>query len=73
MDKVSDVITRKSADVLEDRAREAVRAAAEMRARLQLVNDDLERAAREVIETVDRLRRRTIDNDHTHVKEPKHA
>ncbi|HEU4398422.1 MAG TPA: guanylate kinase [Actinomycetota bacterium] len=38
-----------------------------------VVNDDLERAAREVIELVDRLRRRTIDNDHTHVKEPKHA
>jgi guanylate kinase len=47
--------------------------AAEPEFDVTVVNDDLERAAREVIETVDRLRRRTIDNDHTHVKEPKHA
>jgi guanylate kinase len=38
-----------------------------------VVNDDLEQAAHEVIRIVDQLRRRTIDNDHTHVKEPKHA
>jgi guanylate kinase len=30
-------------------------------------------AAHEVIRIVDQLRRRTIDNDHTHVKEPRHA
>jgi guanylate kinase len=47
--------------------------AAEPEFDVTVVNDDLERAAREVIELVDRLRRRTIDNDHTHVKEPKHA
>ena len=47
--------------------------AAEPEFDVTVVNDDLERAAREVIEFVDRLRRRTIDNDHTHVKEPKHA
>jgi guanylate kinase len=47
--------------------------AAEPEFDVTVVNDDLERAAREVIEIVDRLRRRTIDNDHTHVKEPKHA
>jgi guanylate kinase len=40
---------------------------------VSVVNDDLERAVREVIEIVDELRRRTIDNDHTHAKEPKHA
>jgi guanylate kinase len=38
-----------------------------------VVNDDLERAARQVIELVDGLRRRTIGNDHPHVKEPRHA
>ena len=47
--------------------------AAEPEFDVTVVNDDLERAAREVIQIVDRLRRRTIDNDHTHVKEPKHA
>jgi guanylate kinase len=47
--------------------------AAEPEFDVTVVNDDLERAAREVIELVDKLRRRTIDNDHTHVKEPKHA
>ena len=47
--------------------------AAEPEFDVTVVNDDLERAAREVIQLVDRLRRRTIDNDHTHVKEPKHA
>jgi guanylate kinase len=47
--------------------------AAEPEFDVTVVNDDLERAAREVVETVDRLRRRTIDDDHTHAKEPKHA
>jgi guanylate kinase len=47
--------------------------AAEPEFDVTVVNDDLERAAREVIQLVDKLRRRTIDNDHTHVKEPKHA
>ena len=47
--------------------------AAEPEFDVTVVNDDLERAAREVIEIVDKLRRRTIDNDHSHVKEPKHA
>jgi guanylate kinase len=47
--------------------------AAEPEFDVTVVNDDLEGAAREVIRLVDRLRRRTIDNDHTHVKEPKHA
>jgi guanylate kinase len=47
--------------------------AAEPEFDVTVVNDDLERAAREVIQIVDRLRRRTIDNDHSHVKEPKHA
>jgi guanylate kinase len=47
--------------------------AAEPEFDVTVVNDDLERTAREVIELVDRLRRRTIDNDHPHVKEPKHA
>jgi guanylate kinase len=47
--------------------------AAEPEFDVTVVNDDLEQAAREVIELVDQLRRRTIDNDHTHVKEPKHA
>jgi guanylate kinase len=47
--------------------------AAEPEFDVTVVNDDLERAAREVIELVDKLRRRTIDNDHTHVKEPRHA
>jgi guanylate kinase len=47
--------------------------AAEPEFDVTVVNDDLEQAAREVIQIVDQLRRRTIDNDHTHVKEPKHA
>jgi guanylate kinase len=47
--------------------------AAEPEFDVTVVNDDLEQAAREVIQIVDRLRRRTIDNDHTPVKEPKHA
>jgi guanylate kinase len=47
--------------------------AAEPEFDVTVVNDDLEQAAREVIQLVDRLRRRTIDNDHTPVKEPKHA
>jgi guanylate kinase len=37
-----------------------------------VVNDDLELAAREVVELVDRLRRRTINGGHTRVKERKH-
>jgi guanylate kinase len=37
-----------------------------------VVNDDLETAAREVVELVDRLRRRTINGGHTRVKERKH-
>ena len=37
-----------------------------------VVNDDLETAAREVVEIVDRLRRRTISGGHTRVKERKH-
>jgi guanylate kinase len=37
-----------------------------------VVNDDLETAAREVVEIVDRLRRRTINGGHTRVKERKH-
>jgi guanylate kinase len=47
--------------------------AAEPEFDVTVVNDDLERAAREVIQIVDRLRRRTINDDRTHVKEPKHA
>jgi guanylate kinase len=47
--------------------------AAEPEFDVTVVNDDLERAAHEVIELVDELRRRTIEDDHTHVKEPKHA
>jgi guanylate kinase len=54
-------------------AKAADELAAEPEFDVTVVNDDLEQAAREVIELVDRLRRRTIDNDHTHVKEPKHA
>ena len=37
-----------------------------------VVNDNLETAAREVVEIVDRLRRRTINGGHTRVKERKH-
>jgi guanylate kinase len=47
--------------------------AAEPEFDVTVVNDDLERAAREVIQIVDRLRRRTINDDRTHLKEPKHA
>jgi guanylate kinase len=54
-------------------AKAADELAAEPEFDVTVVNDDLEQAAREVIQIVDRLRRRTIDNDHTHVKEPKHA
>jgi guanylate kinase len=54
-------------------AKAADELAAEPEFDVTVVNDDLEQAAREVIQIVDQLRRRTIDNDHTHVKEPKHA
>jgi guanylate kinase len=54
-------------------AKAADELAAEPEFDVTVVNDDLEQAAREVIQIVDRLRRRTIDNDHTPVKEPKHA
>jgi guanylate kinase len=54
-------------------AKAAEELAAEPEFDVTVVNDDLEQAAREVIRIVDQLRRRTIDNDHTHVKEPKHA
>jgi guanylate kinase len=54
-------------------AKAADELAAEPEFDVTVVNDDLEQAAREVIRLVDQLRRRTIDNDHTHVKEPKHA
>ena len=54
-------------------AKAADELAAEPEFDVTVVNDDLEQAAREVIQLVDQLRRRTIDNDHTHVKEPKHA
>jgi guanylate kinase len=46
--------------------------AAEPEFDVTVVNDDLETAAREVVEIVDRLRRRTINGDHTRVKERKH-
>ena len=54
-------------------AKAADELAAEPEFDVTVVNDDLEQAAREVIQLVDRLRRRTISNDHTHAKEPKHA
>jgi guanylate kinase len=38
-----------------------------------VVNDELETAARQVIEIVDELRRRTINSGHPRVKERKHA
>jgi guanylate kinase len=46
--------------------------AAEPEFDVTVVNDDLEVAAREVVEIVDRLRRRTINGGHTRVKERKH-
>jgi guanylate kinase len=46
--------------------------AAEPEFDVTVVNDDLETAAREVVELVDRLRRRTINGGHTRVKERKH-
>jgi guanylate kinase len=46
--------------------------AAEPEFDVTVVNDDLEMAAREVVEIVDRLRRRTINGGHTRVKERKH-
>jgi len=46
--------------------------AAEPEFDVTVVNDDLETAAGEVVEIVDRLRRRTINGGHTRVKERKH-
>ena len=46
--------------------------AAEPEFDVTVVNDDLETAAREVVEIVDRLRRRTINGGHSRVKERKH-
>ena len=46
--------------------------AAEPEFDVTVVNDDLETGAREVVEIVDRLRRRTINGGHTRVKERKH-
>ena len=46
--------------------------AAEPEFDVTVVNDDLETAAREVVEIVDRLRRRTINGGHTRIKERKH-
>jgi guanylate kinase len=46
--------------------------AAEPEFDVTVVNDDLETAAREVVQIVDRLRRRTINGGHTRVKERKH-
>jgi guanylate kinase len=53
-------------------AKAADELAAEPEFDVTVVNDDLERAAREVVELVDRLRRRTINGGHTRVKERKH-
>ena len=47
--------------------------AAEPEFDVTVVNDDLERAAREVIEIVDGLRRRTINGGHTRAKERRHT
>jgi guanylate kinase len=47
--------------------------AAEPEFDVTVVNDDLETAAREVVQIVDGLRRRTINGVHTRVKEQKHA
>jgi guanylate kinase len=46
--------------------------AAEPEFDVTVVNDDLETAAREVVQIVDRLRRRTINGGHKRVKERKH-
>jgi guanylate kinase len=53
-------------------AKAADELAAEPEFDVTVVNDDLEVAAREVVELVDRLRRRTINGGHTRVKERKH-
>jgi guanylate kinase len=53
-------------------AKAADELAAEPEFDVTVVNDDLEVAAREVVEIVDRLRRRTINGGHTRVKERKH-
>jgi guanylate kinase len=53
-------------------AKAADELAAEPEFDVTVVNDDLEMAAREVVEIVDRLRRRTIYGGHTRVKERKH-
>ena len=46
--------------------------AAEPEFDVTVVNDDLDTAAREVVEIVDSLRRRTINGGHARVKERKH-
>jgi guanylate kinase len=53
-------------------AKAADELAAEPEFDVTVVNDDLETAAREVVEIVDALRRRTINGGHTRVKERKH-
>ena len=53
-------------------AKAADELAAEPEFDVTVVNDDLETAARGVVEIVDRLRRRTINGGHTRVKERKH-
>jgi guanylate kinase len=53
-------------------AKAADELAAEPEFDVTVVNDDLETAAREVVQLVDRLRRRTINGGHTRVKERKH-
>jgi guanylate kinase len=53
-------------------AKAADELAAEPEFDVTVVNDDLELAAREVVQLVDRLRRRTINGGHTRVKERKH-
>jgi guanylate kinase len=53
-------------------AKAADELAAEPEFDVTVVNDDLEEAAREVVQLVDRLRRRTINGGHTRVKERKH-
>ena len=53
-------------------AKAADELAAEPEFDVTVVNDDLETAAREVVEIVDLLRRRTINGGHTRVKERKH-
>jgi guanylate kinase len=54
-------------------AKAADELAAEGEFDVTVVNDDLERAAREVIEIVDGLRRRTINGGHTRAKERRHT